>query len=191
MSCSARRYVAELRRSLMSGRRSSVSVGVVVIVLLVAVVLGLGLSPTDDSPVNAVGPDIAVRRGIGQVDFGATEKEIEKVFGPPSDMSPSRDAMIYRNHGLVFYLNRQGRLSRFEAVSAAANLSIDHDFSGTIQGWIRIGSPAADVVECFGTPTSAKYWDGDRLENATWDHVGLTMYFDDYDRLAAMSVEAP
>ncbi len=174
----------------MLGRKDFVATGTVIVVLLLAVVLGLWLSPTRDVPVNAVMFDISPEQGIGPIEFGATADDIEAMFGAATKWSPNRDAMIYRDYGLVFYLDRDGRLARFEAVSASANLSIRRDFAGTVQGRIRIGSSAPDVIQCLGEPTSAETWDEGKIAKASWDHLGLTMHFDDDNGLGSISVQA-
>ena len=173
----------------MSGRRSIASVGAVIIVLLLAIVMGLNLSPTGDSAMNAVMFDISPGRGIGSINFGATADEIEAVFGPADIVHPQAQSRLYRNEGLVFYMDRQGRLARFEAVSARTNLSIDEDFPGTIRGRIRIGSLDSEVIDFLGQPTEAEHENGS-IANGTWDDLGLTLYFDEEQQLGAISAEA-
>lgn len=173
----------------MSGRKNLVASGVVIVVLLLGVVLGLWLSPSHETPVNAVMFDISPGQGIGPIKFGATADDIEAAFGPADIVHPQGLSMLYRDKGIVFYMNPRGTLSRFEATSPEANLSIDRDFPGTIQGRIRIGSTAEEVTDFFGTPSGAEHEEG-RMVRGTWNDLGMTLFLGD-GGLGSISVEAP
>ena len=173
----------------MSGRKSFVASGAVIVVLLLAVVLGLWLSPTREAPVNAVMFDISPGQGIGPIEFGATADDIEAAFGPADILHPQGLSMLYRDKGLVFYMDPRGNLSRFEATSPKANLSIDRNFPGTIQSRIRIGSTVEEVTDFFGPPSEAEHEEG-RMVRGTWNELGMTLFLGD-GGLGSISVEAP
>lgn len=101
----------------------------------------------------------------------STLPDLVELYGKPvqTQVFPSGSANHWFGGGLVFNVNRQGKLNTVLTLPG---------FSGRTKAGVRHGDPRHEVLAVMGMPKPA-------MTNAwTWKYDGVLFYFDGYDRVS-------
>jgi hypothetical protein len=105
--------------------------------------------------------------GIGDVKFGMSRQDVEKLFGPPDrDLEVNQadsEVLSYALQGFAIAVSKARgvvTINCFGQVVRTAMPGKVRDFSGKTDAGIALGASAADIIQAYGEPSSRQTKNG-------------------------------
>jgi hypothetical protein len=118
----------------------------------------LGAADTPDTPKSAPAKDLTVkpRVGVGDVKFGMTREEVEKILGKPDivEEAPKGGSATlgYYTCGLFVTVGKKSGVGMISCLAQQEIRVRICDFPGKTDKGIALGASSADVIKAYGEP---------------------------------------
>jgi outer membrane lipoprotein-sorting protein len=119
-----------------------------------------GIAELPAPPRDAPRKDLTVKPGVGvgEVKFGMTREEVEKILGKPdtTEEAPKGGAVTlnYYSCGLFISVGKARGVGVISCMARSIMLVRINDFPGKTDKGIALGASAADIIRAYGEPDS-------------------------------------
>jgi outer membrane lipoprotein-sorting protein len=117
-----------------------------------------GVAELPAPPRDAPRKDLTVKPGVGvgEVKFGMTREEVEKILGKPETIeeAPKGGAVTlnYYSHGLFVSVSKTSGVGMISCMAQKIILVRINDFPGKTDKGIALGATSAEVIRAYGEP---------------------------------------